>query len=180
MWNSLLFRYGGSISHLLAIVISHTKIKDACCSQLLQPFVHIFPHCIVVFIRLVAQTKNLKTDRDTMKSGQYTALVQCHKNNTLEIIPCNCEITADVRPVFYWWKPKHRNVQKSWVTPHFFVFCKENGKQVQEVIIKSHDFQILFICVVFMSVTSTCTVSSKFFLMTHWTQCRDLGTTLLV
>jgi hypothetical protein len=46
--------------HILSIVIAKAEFKDSACTQLLEPFVYIMPHFIVVLICLVAQSKHLK------------------------------------------------------------------------------------------------------------------------
>lgn len=50
------------MDHLLSVIISQAKVKDALGPKFLQPFVDIFSHRVVVFVRLVAQSKNLQPE----------------------------------------------------------------------------------------------------------------------
>lgn len=49
--------------HLLGIIVAQSQFKDPVGAQLLQSLVHIDGHLVVVLIGLVAQAKDLESDK---------------------------------------------------------------------------------------------------------------------
>lgn len=72
-----IIRFSLPVQHSLAVIVPHAQVKDSAGSQLGQPLVHVFPHGVVVFIRLIPQSKHLQKGGINSNINAHTECKGC-------------------------------------------------------------------------------------------------------